>query len=99
MQITLSLAPVTIPTPEPYDAAHPDKQRENCAYVALQVLAQAKQQGVKLTYTDIDGAPIGWRLDGVERATRDLAWNGQVIDLGPIQIVLTNRTLSIRGPL
>jgi len=100
MQITIDFSQTTVPTPEPYDDKDVCRQRENLAYVANQLLSQAQQQGVKLVYTDVDeGALEGLRLDGVERATKDLIWNSQVIDLGPIKIVLTSRSLSIQGPL
>lgn len=99
MQITLDFSQTTVPTPEPYDDQYEHRQRENLAYVVNQLFSQAQQQGVKLTYTDTDEAPVGLRLDGVELATKDLIWNNQVIDLGPIKIVLMNRAVAIQGPL
>jgi hypothetical protein len=96
MQVTIDFSQVSVPTPELYANSTPDKQRENLAYVALQLCAQAKQQGVKLTYTDNDDPPtVGLRLDGAEQATKDLAWNSQTIDLGPFKIHLHNRAISV----
>jgi hypothetical protein len=96
MQITLDFSQLTIPTPEPYDGGAKDKQRENLAYVVLQLIALAKQSGVKLTYTDVDTPPTtGLRLDGIELATKELIWNGQTIDLGPFKIILHNRAILI----
>jgi hypothetical protein len=96
MQVTLDFTLITAPTPEPYQKKEPDQQRENLAYMVNQLFAQAKQQGVKLTYTDVDeGDTVGLRLDGVALAAGDLAWNGQVIDLGPFKIVLFNKSIAI----
>lgn len=95
MQVTITSAQITVPTPEPYDSADPDKQRENLAYVALQLCSLAKQAGVKLTYTDDDVTPVGLRLDGVALAARDLQYNDQVIDLGAFKIILSGRTVSL----
>lgn len=41
----ISLSDITIPEPHPYDAQDPQKQRENLAYVALQILTAAKANG------------------------------------------------------
>lgn len=94
MQVTINSAQITVPTPGPYDSTDPDKQRENLAYVALQLCSLAKQAGVKLTYTD-DATPVGLRLDGVALAVRDLQYNDQVIDLGALKIIFSGRTVSI----
>jgi len=96
MQITLDLSLITVPTPEPYLKNEPDRQRENLAYVGLQLLAQAKQQGVKVTYTDVDeGDTIGLQLDGTAQATRDLQWQNQTFDLGPLKIIVSNRIMGV----
>jgi len=36
---------LTIPTPEPFDKTQPEKQRENLAYIVMQILQQAQANG------------------------------------------------------
>jgi hypothetical protein len=52
---TIDFELLTIPTPEPYDAAHPTRQLENLCFVALQFLWQAKQAA----WTESDAVSSG----------------------------------------
>jgi hypothetical protein len=74
-----ALTTVTIPTPEPYDASNPDKQRENLCYVVLQILLAAKTNNESVSL-DTDALTFnGQVLDlGFLRVTMD----GKVTSLG-----------------
>lgn len=89
---TFDLSQVTIPTPQPYDNKDANKQRENLCYVLLQVVSQAKQAGFTLTDTQVS---LTVDVTGIEDALRDLKYNSEVLDLGPIKIYLTGKTLSL----
>lgn len=85
---TFNLSSVTIPTPQPYDDKEPTRQLENLSYVLLQMFDQAKQAGFTFNDATVD-------VSGIEQAVQDLKYNGQVIDLGPIKIFLTGKTVSL----
>lgn len=89
---TFNLTAVTIPTPQPYDDKDPQRQIENLSYVVLQILSQAKLAG--FTFND---AQVSLTVDvsGIESAIRDLKYNGEIIDLGPIKLYLTGKTISL----
>jgi hypothetical protein len=89
---TFNLTPVTIPTPQPYDDKDPTRQLENLSYVLLQMLDQAKTAG--FTFSDAQ-AELSVDVSGIEAAIQDLKYNSQVIDLGPIKIFLTGKTVSL----
>lgn len=78
----ITCATLIVPTPEPYNETAPNKQRENLAYVALQMIGQMQQTGDVIE-------------PGLTQAVQDLKYNGQIIDLGPLKIQLTGQTLSI----
>jgi hypothetical protein len=80
---SFGLTGITVPTPEPYNDENVHKQRENLAYVVLQMIAQAKQEG--FTISD----------SGIEDAIKTLQWNTVMLDLGPIKILLDNTSLAV----
>jgi hypothetical protein len=88
-----TLSAVTIPTPEPYDDKDPQRQLENLAFVLLQMIQQAKTAG--FVFSDVAANAGGVDLTDITQAVNDLKYNGEVIDLGPIQIHLTGKTLSV----
>lgn len=73
---------LTIPTPQPYDDAHPHRQRENLFYVLNQIAAQFKTNGVVL---DAD----------LTQAVLDLSYAGQEIDLPGLNIKRSGKVLTI----
>ena len=89
---TFNLSQVTIPTPQPYNNKENNQQRENLCYVLLQAIGQAKQAG--FTFADTQ-ASLTIDVSGIESALRDLKYNSEVLDLGPIKIYLTGKTLSL----
>lgn len=99
----LSLTHITIPTPEPYNKSKSDQQRENLAYVALQVLQEAKQDGFTLSdglVTAIESLTLAGSggevdLSGIEQALRDLRFNSMVVDFGPFRLEFDGRTWTL----
>ena len=83
----VSLATITIPTPEPYDSQYPHRQQENYLYVWLQILDQAKQGGESISLSDAD----------LTEAVQDLAFTGEKITIPALGIVLSKigKSLSI----
>lgn len=69
-----NLTQVTVPTPQPYDANDPTRQVENLCYVALQLLALAKD--AEFVVRD--------NLAGVETKLDELKWNTILLDLWPL---------------
>jgi hypothetical protein len=89
---TFNLSAVTIPTPQPYDDKEPTQQLENLSYVLLQIIEQAKASG--FTFNDAQ-VTLTVDVSGVESAIRDLKYNSETLDLGPIRIHLTGKAVSI----
>lgn len=90
----IDLATITIPTPEPYDAEHPHQQRENCGYVLLQMLQQAKTAEAAFELGSAS-ANLGLDLLAIASAVQSLQFNSQVIDLGPFKIEFHGKTISL----
>lgn len=78
----IDMSLITVPTSEPYDSTHPQRQAENAAYVALQIMTQ-----VKAEYPELD-------IDLVD-AVRSLGFNHASIRWGDIEITLSNTTSTI----
>lgn len=78
----IDFSALNIPPPAPYSSTEPDKQRENLAYVCVQILQQLYTNNVKLE--DLD----------VVRALKDLQYNHLVFDFGAIRIILDGRTVT-----
>jgi len=95
---------VTVPTPEPYAKRDSEKQRENLAYVMLQLIAQAKQAGFvlpdKAGLQDVfDNMTVNVSvempaLDGIEQAIHDLKFNSVTFTLGNASFVFDGKTLT-----
>lgn len=91
----ISLETTTIPTPEPFDKTQPEKQRENLAYVLLQMLSAGKSAGFTIPDKDelsaifssiqISADISTVNLDGVEQAIRDLRFNSVTLTIGNMQ--------------
>lgn len=80
---TINFSSLTIPTPASYSETDPEKQRENLAYVCLQLLQQLNSDDVIL---DID----------VIQSLKDLQFNHIVFDLGTMRIILDGRTVTFQ---
>jgi len=78
---------ITVPTPEPFDANRPERQRENLAYVINQILAQMQQNNVKIEIPDTFGVNVAGNMAGVEDAIRDLLAVGWSVKIGPVKFV------------
>lgn len=78
----VELGSITFPAPEPYDPAHPERNRENLAYLLIQVLDRVVQGQETLD------------LDIVE-AVRGLQFNHATIRWGDVEIILTNTATSV----
>jgi hypothetical protein len=83
-EVLVDLSQLTIPTPEPFDKSQPERQRENLAYVAMQVLDLFKQAGVQISSRGLDGS--------ISQGLLDLQYEGVVLDLGPIKVIKTHKT-------
>ena len=79
MSVDLTL--VVTPTPEPFDKTQPEKQRENMAFVMMQVIDQFIQQQGTL---DID----------IVEAIKALQFNHAVVRWGDLEITLSNQSYS-----
>ncbi len=76
------LTQLTIPTPQPYNDKKPTQQLENLCYVALQMIAQAKQAGFVIR--ENQATVLDVNLTGVETKLEELKWNTVVLDLWPL---------------
>jgi hypothetical protein len=81
--MTIDFDAITWPTPAAYDSADPHKQRENLAYVWLQILSQCAGT------LDVD----------VADALKALQFNNATIRTGAgLEIILTNAAASVSQP-
>ena len=87
----INLSTLSIPTPQPYSKNDATRNNENFYYVMLQVLDLLKSAAFKVP--DKDEA-----VTETVKALQDLQFNGQVLDLGPLQITFTGKTISVSGP-
>jgi hypothetical protein len=109
----MTLSGVTFPAPAPYNDKDPTKQLENLCYVLLQVLHIAQGAGFKFGDVDKltkNGLDIKTAIDGISlsvsptdltdliAAIKDLQYNGETLDLGPLKITFTGKTISVSGP-
>lgn len=77
----MTLANITIPTPEPYNSDDPLKQHENLCYAILQLLQELQTNNI-----DID----------IVKALRDLQFNGLTVDVpNLLQLRYDGKTASI----
>ena len=87
----IDLSPLSIPTPQPYSKADATRNNENFYYVMLQVLDLLKAAAFKIP--DKNEA-----VTETVKALQDLQYNGETLDLGPLQITFTGKTISVIGP-
>jgi hypothetical protein len=87
MALQIDLSTLTIPTPEPYDKKNPEQQRENMAFVALQILQQVAAFGTILEIPTTIGVEPNGSMQGVEDAIRDLLAVGYSVKIGPVTFV------------
>lgn len=98
----ISLSNLTAPTPEPYDRTQPEKQRENLAYVLLQVFSLAKdagfvipdKAGLQSMFENVTLSVEIASLEGVETAIKDLKFNSLTFSLGNASFVFDGKTLT-----
>lgn len=108
---TINLSILTIPTPEPYDAAHPTRQWENLCFVFLQGLWQAKQAewaesdavsggggSVDLTTVNAQLTTLAeaFDLSGIEQALQDLQFNDVSVRFGNLEFRLSSKFSAVR---
>lgn len=80
----LDISPISIPTPEPYDDQNPERQRENLAFVALQIIQLLHAQQPVLS--------VG---DDLVQAVRDLQFSTAHIKIGElVDIHISRKTLT-----
>lgn len=89
---------LTIPTPQPYDDKDPHRQQENCYYVLNQILAQLKANNETKELNPTLQQTVNVDLTDLVDAVRDLKFNGQTLDLGPIKIIFEGQTISVVAP-
>jgi len=87
----VDLTQLTIPTPEPFDKTQPERQRENLAYVGMQILSLFKQAGVTISSKIVDGS-MTIDVDGLTQAVNDLQFQGIILDSNGTQIYLTRKS-------
>ena len=84
--IEIDVSLITFPIPEPFDKTQPEKQRENLAFVQLQILEQFRDAVID----------SGGMLDiDIVGALTALQFNHAEIRLGDLEIVLTTNTASM----
>ena len=99
---TIDLADVLIQTPQPYNASQPTRNQEIAALIFIQIVDLFKQEGPQLDLppkveVDLNNAVVLVnKLEEILLALKDLRFNGQVLDLGFLKIVLTNKTGQIQ---
>lgn len=87
----INLSTITIPTPQAYDDKFDTRNTENFFFVMLQILDLLKTAAFKVPDKDeTDTAHI--------LALQDLMYNGETLDLGPLQITFSGKTISVVGP-
>lgn len=82
MNTTVTFSALTMPTPEPYDSADPNRQRENFYYVLNQILTTLKANSATL---DLD----------ITQAVGDLSFAGEILDMPGLNIRRSGKTLTI----
>lgn len=82
-QTVVELSSITVPTPEPYDDKDPDRQRENLAYVALQVIAQMQAHSMTVSAAMLNGDLV--------QALEDLQYQGVVLEAQGVQLFVTRK--------
>jgi hypothetical protein len=85
----IDLKLLTIPLPQPYDDKDPDRQRENWAYVKLQVADLIKQAVIA------DPVSAGLLEIDLVSAIHALQFNHATVKIGDVEIVLTSSTASV----
>ena len=89
---------LTIPTPEPYNKKHPNKQFENTCFVLLQLFELLKVDGHTITETvnvNVENVSLslgGGVLEEIRDNIADLKFNGYTIKVGPLEITLHGQT-------
>jgi len=87
----INLSGVTVPTPQPYDDKFDTRNAENFYFVALQIFQLLKDAAFKVPDKDETATET-------VKAIQDLQYNGETLDLGPLQITFTGKTISVIGP-
>jgi hypothetical protein len=88
---TIYLTNLTVPTPTPYSAEDPLKNLGDLCYVLLQIAQQAQQAQFEISD---QGAA---NLLEIKSAVDALAYNGQVLDMGDLKLILTGKLPIILG--
>lgn len=93
--MAVPLTTITIPTLQPYDPEHPDRNRENYAYVQIQLLQAAKDAGESVSFNT--SAELTVDLTDLIAAIEDLSFTGERIDIPALGIILQRlgKTLAI----
>lgn len=86
------LGAITIPTPEVYDPEFPHRNQENFYRSMLQILQQLSAISFEIADSEETEKNI------LVSAIQDLKFNGETLDLGPLQITFTGKTISVSGP-
>ncbi len=94
MTINLStlLGAITIPAPEAYDPEYPHRNQENFYRSCLQILGQLS--AISFEISDSEEA----EKSAIVQALQDLQYNGETLDLGPLKITFTGKTITVIGP-
>jgi hypothetical protein len=92
---------LTIPTPQPFERSAPSQQQENFFYVLNQILGQLKANNETKELNPTATQTVNVDLADLTQAVKDLAFNGQMLDLSglipglALQIRLTNHSLTL----
>lgn len=84
--MSVTFTTITVPTAEPYDSKHPNRQRENFFYVLNQALAQLQN----------DGATVEIDLSALTNAVLDLSLSGVQMEFPGFKISRVGRTLTFQ---
>lgn len=93
---------LTLPTPQPYDKNDSNRQQENFFYALNQILAQLKANNETKDLNPATNQTVNVNLDDLTQAVKDLAFNGEEINLAGIvpglalTIKLSGRTLAFQ---
>jgi len=79
--IIIEFTGLTLPTEEPFDKAQPEKQRENLAYVCLQIIRKLKQYQftLKVPEESVVTGDTGTLLTEIRDNIADLKFNGESV--------------------
>jgi len=79
--IIIEFTDLSLPTEEPFDKKRPEKQRENLAYVCLQIIRKLKQYQFTLTVPEesVVIGDIGTLLTEIRDNIADLKFNGESV--------------------